>query len=318
MLLTQLQYFVALAREEHFGRAAAACFVSPSTLSEAIRKLEIEVGVPLVRRGHAFEGLTAEGEMALTWARRLVADQAALAAELSAAARGQLSGTARLGTIPAGVAVATAVVSELAAAHPLVQSTLQTGLNSEDVVARVRAFELDAGIIHPSAADGPDIVTVPLGDVTNVVVAAPGLFDENLAAVSGRMLSEVPLGLLASDMRARQIADETWRAAGLEVRPRVEADSNEALFSLVDSGLWAAVVPEPAVAARLDDPSIQVLPLVEPAVSTPLAVVLPAGNPAPVLVRALLSATRAVTDSPRYAPRVRSSHVPPTSRPHTS
>jgi len=306
MLLTQLQYFVALAREEHFGRAAAACFVSPSTLSEAVRKLEVELGVPLVRRGHAYEGLTPEGEMALTWARRVVTDQESLTAEI-AAARGQLTGVARIGTIPAGIALATAVVSALAEAHPRVQATVQSGLNSEDVVARLRAFELDAGIIHPSAADGPDLVTVPLGDVTNVVVAAPGLFAEDLDVVSGRMLAGVPLGLLASDMRARQIADDAWRTAGLQIRPRVEADSNEALLSLVTSGLWAAVVPESAVAARRDDPSIQVLPLVEPVVSTPLAVVRLAGKPAPVLVRALGAAAQTVLKDPRRTPQERSS-----------
>lgn len=51
MLLSQLAYFEALAREEHFGRAAESCYVSTSTLSEAIRKLEAEVGFPLVNRG---------------------------------------------------------------------------------------------------------------------------------------------------------------------------------------------------------------------------------------------------------------------------
>ncbi|WP_346921795.1 helix-turn-helix domain-containing protein [Glutamicibacter creatinolyticus] len=61
-MLRQLEYFVALAREQHFARAAAACYVSQPALSEAIRKLEAELGVPLVRRGHSFQGLTAEGE----------------------------------------------------------------------------------------------------------------------------------------------------------------------------------------------------------------------------------------------------------------
>ena len=45
MTLTELRYVVALAREKHFGRAAAACFVSQPTLSVAIRKLEAELGV---------------------------------------------------------------------------------------------------------------------------------------------------------------------------------------------------------------------------------------------------------------------------------
>ncbi len=58
MLLRQLEYFVALAQERHFARAAAACFVSQPALSESIRKLEQELKVPLVRRGQKFEGLT--------------------------------------------------------------------------------------------------------------------------------------------------------------------------------------------------------------------------------------------------------------------
>ncbi|QHY96609.1 Hydrogen peroxide-inducible genes activator [Streptomyces sp. S4.7] len=61
MLLRQLEYLVALARERHFARAADACFVSQPSLSAAIRKLEHELGVPIVRRGRRFEGLTPGG-----------------------------------------------------------------------------------------------------------------------------------------------------------------------------------------------------------------------------------------------------------------
>jgi hypothetical protein len=58
--VAQLEYFVAVEREQLFGRAAAAFFVSGSALSESIRKLETELGVPLVRLGRAFQGLTPE------------------------------------------------------------------------------------------------------------------------------------------------------------------------------------------------------------------------------------------------------------------
>ncbi len=67
MLFRQLEYFVALARERHFARAASACYVSHAALSEAIRKLEQELKVPLVRRGQKFEGLTPEGERLVYW-----------------------------------------------------------------------------------------------------------------------------------------------------------------------------------------------------------------------------------------------------------
>ncbi len=58
MLFRQLEYLVALSRERHFARAAQACRVSQPALSEAVRKLEDELGVPLVRRGRTYEGLT--------------------------------------------------------------------------------------------------------------------------------------------------------------------------------------------------------------------------------------------------------------------
>lgn len=65
MLLRQLEYLVALARERHFARAAAACFVSQPSLSAAIRRLEHELDVPIVRRGRRYEGLTPEGEVVI-------------------------------------------------------------------------------------------------------------------------------------------------------------------------------------------------------------------------------------------------------------
>lgn len=60
-MLRQLEYLVALARERHFARAAAACFVSQPSLSAGIRRLEAELGVPVIRRGNRFQGLTPKG-----------------------------------------------------------------------------------------------------------------------------------------------------------------------------------------------------------------------------------------------------------------
>ena len=86
MLFRQLEYFVALARERHFAHAANACHVSQPALSEAIRKLEHELKVPLVRRGQKFEGLTPEGERLVHWARRILADCDALKLEVDGTA----------------------------------------------------------------------------------------------------------------------------------------------------------------------------------------------------------------------------------------
>ena len=74
MIIRQLIYLTALAREKHFGRAAASCNVSQPTLSAAIQQLEADLGVPIVERGQRFKGLTAEGQRVLEWGHRILAD----------------------------------------------------------------------------------------------------------------------------------------------------------------------------------------------------------------------------------------------------
>lgn len=84
MLFRQLEYFVAVAQERHFARAAEKCYVSQPALSSAIAKLERELNVTLINRGHSFEGLTREGERLVVWAKRILAEHAAFKAEVDA------------------------------------------------------------------------------------------------------------------------------------------------------------------------------------------------------------------------------------------
>lgn len=290
MLLSQLEYFVALARERHFGRAAAAEFISPSTLSESIRKLETQLGVPLVRRGRSFQGLTPEGELVLVWAQRMVADHRGLTDEL-AAARDRLSTRARFGVIPSAIDAAARIVTALEAAHPLVTVSVSTGLTSEEIVARLRAYEFDAGVIHPSAADGPDLHVLPLDPVQAVAVCRPDALPPEIEVVDGGMLESLPLCLLEPHMRARQIFDERIGEFGLDVLPRVETDSVEALLALAMAGPWVAVVPESALHHATTE--LRVLPLVEPEVLTPLALVRMADDPMPPIAAAIDTAANA-------------------------
>jgi DNA-binding transcriptional LysR family regulator len=80
VLFRQLEYFVAVARERHFARAAEACYVWQPALSASIAKLERELNVTLINRGHNYEGLTVEGERLVVWAKRILAEQEAFKA----------------------------------------------------------------------------------------------------------------------------------------------------------------------------------------------------------------------------------------------
>jgi DNA-binding transcriptional LysR family regulator len=98
VLFRQLEYFVAVAREQHLARAAEACFVPQPALSSAIAKLEQELNLTLIHRGHSFGGLTLEGERLVIWTKRILAEHDAFKAGVEAV-QSSITGTLRLGTI---------------------------------------------------------------------------------------------------------------------------------------------------------------------------------------------------------------------------
>jgi DNA-binding transcriptional LysR family regulator len=117
LFLRQLEYLTALARERHFGRAAEACHVSQPALSAAIRKLEHELGVPLVNRQQRYDDLTPQGRALLPWAEQALASLDGLTAEAARLRQG-LTGTLRLGVIPTALSVVSLITGPLLARHP--------------------------------------------------------------------------------------------------------------------------------------------------------------------------------------------------------
>ncbi len=97
--LKQLRYFDALAREQHFGRAAEMCSVTQPALSMQIQELESTLGLILVERTRSGIRLTAKGQEIATRARKLLADARNLV-DYAAHSGGILSGALRLGIIP--------------------------------------------------------------------------------------------------------------------------------------------------------------------------------------------------------------------------
>lgn len=160
MLFRQLEYFVAVASERHFARAAEKCFVSQPALSAAIAKLEKELNVTLINRGHSFEGLTprvSDCGVGQADSRRARCVQG----------RGRrravgVTGTLRLGTVPTASTTASLLLSAFCAAHPLVKVQILSRLSAGELYRRLREFELDAAIAHTAPDDIPDVNLVPL------------------------------------------------------------------------------------------------------------------------------------------------------------
>ena len=84
-LLDAMRYLVALEQHKHFGRAASACHITQPALSNALRSLEAELKVSIVRRGRQYEGLTPEGERVLASANRCCANKSCCSKTCTAA-----------------------------------------------------------------------------------------------------------------------------------------------------------------------------------------------------------------------------------------
>ena len=280
-------YLIALAREKHFGRAAASCHVSPSTLSAAIRDLESELGVAVVERGQQFAGLTPEGQRVLDYAQRAAASTADLHQEL-ARLRGGLSGRLRLGVIPTALTVVASLTSGFALRHPQVRSEVLS-LSTGEILARLHAFELEAGIIYAESAAQPDLAMVPLSDEDHVVLApADGQLAER-DAISWQEAAQLNLCLLTPDMQNRRTIDGVFLRLGCRPNVTLESNSIVSILAHVCSGTWCSIVPR-AVLELIGMPhGVKALDLVEPRLAWQIALVAMAREPRSPMVQALFS-----------------------------
>lgn len=235
-----VEYFLALHRERHFARAAAACHVSQPTLSAGIATLEAQLGKRLIARDRKYAGLTPEGEAILPWAQQLVAAADALG-QAAGTARGPLKGELRLGAIPASMPATGHLVEAIRARFPDLNVQLRA-LTSRQIERELAAFELDAGITYLDFEPPAHALSVPLYSERSMIVAAR----EGIALPAEPDwpdLARLPLCLLPQSMQNRRILDARLAARGLALRPIVTADSYVALLAIIRQGGLCSVMP---------------------------------------------------------------------------
>jgi DNA-binding transcriptional LysR family regulator len=277
---------VALAREQHFGRAATACQVSQPTLSAGIRRLEEELGFPIVRRAHRFEGLTAEGERVLEWAQQILADVEALNVEVDAL-RGGVGGRLRVGAIPTTLSSVSSVTTPLCTRHPAVTVTVQS-LNSMQIERGLDDFELDVGLTYLDWEPLVGVRAMPLYRERYVLLTqADGQF-AGAKKVRWVDAAAAPLCLLTEDMQNRRIVNAIFTEAGAAPRPGIETNSITALVAHVRDGRWSSVMARAWLHVFDVPPDLRAIPLVHPETTRSIGLVWRDRDPEPLLVRALL------------------------------
>jgi DNA-binding transcriptional LysR family regulator len=296
MNIRHLRFFVALAQERHHGRAARTCHVTQSTLSEAIRQLERELEVPLIdRTGSRNQGLTPEGERALGWAKRILADGDALEQELAAMREG-LSGDLRFGVIPAAMPVTPVVTSAFCASHPRVTFKVLSH-SSQEIQRGLDRGELDAGLTYLDNEPPENVQALELYREHYMLLTPGGGKFDRQEAVSWEQAAKLPLCLLTPDMQNRRIIDGLF-VDGRAGKPRIKVETNSfvALIAHVRSGEWSSVVPNTFLTlvghGNAPVQGLRAVPLIEPRATQTIGLVVSDRDPLSPLAQALLKSAR--------------------------
>jgi DNA-binding transcriptional LysR family regulator len=289
-MIDKLEMFLAVAKERHFGRAAASLGITQPTLSAGIKQLEEQLGVLLVFRGSRFGGLTPEGQSALVWARRIVGDTRQLREEMRATRHG-LSGQLRIAVIPTALTWAARISARFGAAHPNVGMTILSR-TSVEILQMIDDLDVDAGISYLDNEPLGRVSTVSLYDERYMLVCGA---DSPLAGqdrVAWSDLAGHRLCLLTSDMQNRRIINRNLIEAGVTPQATVESSSTVVLVAHVLEGGWITILPEDIAAFLTQGKPLRMLPLDGSGASHAVGLVAPWREPHTPVLEALLTEAR--------------------------
>jgi len=292
MLIQHLRYLVALARERHFARAAETCRVAQPTLSEGIKQLEDDLGVPIVERRQRYQGLTPAGTRVLAWAHRIIADYESLAQEVGELRDG-LAGRLSLAAIPATHPVVPLLTTPFVDAHPKV-NVMVLSQTSAEIQCSLDDFSVDAGLTYLDNEPLERVKTHALYRERYVLVThASGPFGRR-AEVTWKEAATLRLCLLAESMQNRRVIDGIFREAGTTPQAPVETMSLLTVCAHIALGGWATILPHTFGPLMAPLPNVVVLPLVEPVAERTIGLAVARRDPLPPVARALLEVARSL------------------------
>ena len=274
MELRQLEYFVAVADEANFTRAAERVHISQSGVSAQIKALETQLGQPLFDRTSRVARLTAAGKAALEPARAALSAAAAVREAVNEVA-GLLRGTLSIGMVTGcTISPLFVAVEAFCEAHPGVRVTLRES-DSQSMIDGVGTGTLDVAIVGtagdpPQALQSMIVVSEPLA----VLVPAGHRFARR-KTVDYRMLADHPLVTMPLGTGVRATLEVGCEAGGVAPHVAVEASAADTIADLSARGVGIGVLSESMAREYSDRLCVAVLQ----------------GNPVPAVLAVVWSGT---------------------------
>src|SRR3984885_13022738 len=250
----QLGYFDALARHNHFGRAAAACAISQPALSMQIKELEEALGAVLIERGARHVRLTAFGEEAAQRVRDILRSVDELG-DVARASLGQLRGRLRVGMIPTiAPYLLPTVIGNLTRLHPDLDIHVREALTPK-LIQELADGRIDTAIVALPVSE-PSLTEVALF-AENFLLVRPGE-DAGKPVPSSRALRQMRLLLLEEGHCFRDQALSFCNMQSSQPREVLDASSLSTLVQMVSAGIGVTLIPEMTVAVETRSASVSV------------------------------------------------------------
>jgi len=238
----QLEYFLAVSEQHHFGRAAQLCNISQPTLSHQIRALEHRLGAILIERGTGAVELTPIGREIAERAKRVMLEIRDIRA-LAARSQRRIAGIVRFGITPTlGPYLMPAIIGALHTDQPDLRLYIREGIPVD------QARDLVAGridmLVGPQPIVGEDLEIVPLFDEPLSIVAP-----DNHPLVTRAGLNSADLAgqrFLTLDRRHHfhQMVQRACAELGAEILHDYEGTSLDSIHQMVGIGIGLAILPE--------------------------------------------------------------------------
>ncbi|MGD9704856.1 MAG: LysR family transcriptional regulator [Acidimicrobiia bacterium] len=243
MDLRQVEYVVGVVEHGGFTRGAAALHVAQPSLSQAVRRLEDELGAPLFARVGRRVELTPAGDAFLGPARQML--RAALEARGAVSAHVELvAGGLDLAALPTLVAEPLAgMIGTFRSRHPAVVVRVAETTSPHGVLELLRHGQCEIALTEAAGTVG-DLVRIELGDQELMAVLPPGRVVDGRRFALGSLAAEA-LVLSPPGTSIRDLIETAFATIGATPVVAVETAQREAIIPLVVAGAGATVLPAP-------------------------------------------------------------------------
>lgn len=235
MIADALKVYVTVVEQSHFSKAGAMLNLSQPGVSLHIRNLENELGTRLLHRSPKQVRMTEAGTILYKYAKQILSlyDDAGREIRLL---RDEVTGNLQIGaSFTIGEYILPARLAEFARQYPLVSLQVTIG-NTEEIIAAVRANQLDVGFIEGETAD-PELTIIPYMKDEMIVIAPAGHPLADSLAVEKDMLQDQTWVLREHGSGTRAYSDHFFQESGVHVKRAYVFNSSQGVKEAVAAGL---------------------------------------------------------------------------------